>query len=144
MRIHQTIREIMTTDLVVVSPDTLLDEVNALFETHTFHHLPVVEKGHLVGIISRIDVSGVTHCATLFHSPENAAYNQRLLHSLRAEEVMTRHTTTIAPDDTPRYAANLLLRNQFHALPVVVGDRLVGLVTTYDLLKACFDIPILT
>jgi CBS domain-containing protein len=132
------VSEIMTTNLIVVSPNTTLDKVKDIFKTYMFHHLPVVNNHCLVGIISKVDLYRVSHSIDLFHSKTNEELNNRLFKSLLAEEVMVTDTTVLAPDDTVAYAAELFNRNQFHALPVVVGEKLVGIVTTLDLIKMAY------
>lgn len=138
MNKNAPVSEIMTTNLIVVSPNTTLDKVKDIFETNMFHHLPVVNNHCLVGIISKIDLYRVSHSIDLFHSKTNEELNNRLFKSLLAEEVMATDATVIAPDDTVAYAAELFNRNQFHALPVVVGEKLVGIVTTLDLIKMAY------
>lgn len=138
MNKNAPVSEIMTTNLIVVSPNTTLDKVKEIFETHGFHHLPVVNNHCLCGIISKIDLYRVSHSIDLFHSKTNEELNNRLFKSLLAEEVMATDATVIAPDDTVAYAAELFSRNQFHALPVVVGEKLVGIVTTLDLIKMAY------
>jgi CBS domain-containing protein len=133
------VSEIMTHYLITVTPTTTLDKVNEIFSKHDFHHLPVVEDTRLVGIISRSDVDRVSSCVDLFHTKANELYNEKLFKSLLAEEVMTHKAVVLAPDDSIGYAATLLARNTFHALPVVVGEKLVGMLTTFDLIDYVFN-----
>ena len=132
------VSEIMTKTLVVVTPDMTLDKVKIIFDTHSFHHIPVVENECLKGIISKIDLYRVSHCLDLFHSKKNEELNDQLFKSLLAGEVMSANATVLSPDDSISYAANLFNRNKFHALPVVVGEKLVGMVTTYDLISYAY------
>ena len=125
--------------LITVKPTTTLDKVNDIFSQHDFHHLPVVDGERLVGIISRSDIDRVSHCVDLFHTKANELYNQKLFKSLLAEEVMTKKATVLSPNDTISHAAALFAQNKFHALPVVLEGKLVGLVTTFDLLEYAFN-----
>lgn len=138
MNKNAPVSEIMTTNLVVVSPNTTLDKVKELFETHVFHHVPVVNNHCLCGIISKSDLYRVSHSIDLFHSKTNEELNRRLFKSLLAEEVMASNTVVLTPDDTISHAVELLSLNQFHALPVVEGEKLVGILTTYDLIKYAY------
>jgi CBS domain-containing protein len=133
------VSEIMTHYLITVTPTTTLDKVNEIFEQHDFHHLLVVEGTHLEGIISRSDVDRVSSCVDLFHTKANELYNKKLFKSLLAKEVMTPKAVVLAPDDSIGYAATLFARNTFHALPVVVGEKLVGMLTTFDLIDYMFN-----
>jgi acetoin utilization protein AcuB len=133
------VSEIMTHYLITVTPNTTLDKVNEIFEHHDFHHLPVVEGERLMGIISRSDIDRVSSCVDLFHSKANELYNDKLFKALLAEEVMTPKAVVLAPNDSIGYAATMFARNTFHALPVVVGEKLVGMVTTFDLIEYAFN-----
>ncbi len=139
MNIAAPVSKIMTKTLTVVSPITTLEKVKKLFDTHNFHHIPVVENGCLLGVISKVDLYRVSHCLDLFHSKSNMEYNERLFKSLLAEEVMSHNTAVLSPDDTISYAAKLFNLNQFHALPVVVDEKLVGMVTTYDMIRFAYE-----
>jgi CBS domain-containing protein len=133
------VSEIMSRYLITVTPTTTLDKVNEIFEHHDFHHLPVVEGNRLVGILSRTDLDKVSSCVDLFHSKANELYNEKLFKSLLAEEVMTPKAVVVAPDDSIGYTATLFAQNTFHALPVVVEEKLIGIVTTFDLIDYAFN-----
>ncbi|WP_396170531.1 CBS domain-containing protein, partial [Flavobacterium sp.] len=55
------------------------------------------------------------------------------------EQVMTKNLTTIFPETTIKEAAEILSKNEFHALPVIENGSLVGIVTTTDLIKYLID-----
>ncbi len=133
------VSEIMMRYLITVTPKTTLEGVNDIFKRHDFHHIPVVEHERLVGIISRRDVDRVSSCIDLIHSKANELYNEKLFHSLLADEIMSKNAIVLNPDDKVGYAAVLFSENKFHALPVVVGEKLVGLITTFDLLEYAFN-----
>jgi acetoin utilization protein AcuB len=133
------ISDIMTRYVVTVSPNLTLDKVSDIFAKNNFHHIPVVDGKSLVGIISRKDLDGVSSCVDLFRSKANELYNEKLLKSLLAEEVMTVKTVTVAPNDSIGYAAILFANNKFHALPVVDNGKLVGIITTFDLIEFAYN-----
>ena len=132
------ISAIMTKNLVVATPSTTLYEVKEMLEKHDLHHILVAQDGVFCGIISKTDLYRVAHSIDLFHSKSNVELNDRLFKSLLAEEVMAADALVLAPDDTVGFAAALFLGNQFHALPVVSNGKLVGIVTTFDLIKYAF------
>lgn len=111
----------MTTDLVRIMSSTPLSEARALFEKHGIHHLPVVDpEGGLSGILSKSDF-----LKTLDHDAS----------ATTAGELMSKHLAKLEPDDNIRTAANLFSLNKFHALPVVEKGKLVGILTTLDLIR---------
>jgi CBS domain-containing protein len=132
------IANIMSRYIVSTTPDTTVLEVKALFDANQFHHLPVVDNDRLVGIISKIDVYHVTHCDTLFRSKPDQAFNNRLLKSILASEIMSKHLVVLSPNDTVVEAAGLFAKNKYHALPVVDKGKFVGIVTTYDLIEYAY------
>ncbi|MCB0600693.1 MAG: CBS domain-containing protein [Saprospiraceae bacterium] len=131
------VETIMSTFPLTIMPDTSLEKINAIFEHHLFHHLPVVnELNILQGIISKEDLLRLT--AVRHHFSENA------YRSILARDIMTSKVFTISPRETIEQAANIFLDQYFHALPVVDHGRLVGIVTTYDILKFQFRPQVFT
>lgn len=140
MKSERTIREIMTTDLVTVRPDTVAKEIYDLFKKYEFHHLPVVENGEvLVGIISKEDFFRVSYL--LSNQTTGKTWSEKHYQSLEAKDFMTTYPMTLDPEDTIGLAADIFLSNKFHALPVVEDHRLAGIVTTHDLLQFSFNSP---
>jgi CBS domain-containing membrane protein len=132
------VSEIMSRYIVSVTPNTSVLEIKSLFDSNNFHHLPVVDNGKLMGIISKINVYQVTHCDALFRSKSDQEFNNRLLKSILAEEIMSKHLVVLSPTDTVVEAAALFSKNKYHALPVIDNGKFVGIVTTYDLLEYAY------
>ncbi len=127
------VREWMTTVLVTVRPDSPVAEAQHLMRHRRIRHLPVVEGGRLAGIITDRDVR------TTLPSPATSlavAEIRYLLDRLLVGRVMTRPVITIGPDATIAEAVDLVLARRIGALPVMEGDRLVGIITETDLLRA--------
>jgi acetoin utilization protein AcuB len=138
MNADRTIREIMTTSLVTVSPDKPATDIQEIFRKNEFHHIPVVEKGErLVGIISKEDLYKVASLLALQARGSNHTGNE--YGQLTAADLMTKYPIALDPEDTIGLAADIFLANKFHALPIVEDEQLVGLVTTHDLLKYGFN-----
>ena len=139
MNTDRPIKEIMTTKLVTVQPDTSVKEVNKIFAKNTFHHLPVVDSaGVLAGIISKEDLLKLSY--VLSKNTAGKIYSEKQYSSLTAKDVMTKFPVSLDPDDTIGLAADIFLANRFHALPILDDDILIGLVTTHDLLRYSFNI----
>jgi acetoin utilization protein AcuB len=122
----------MKRNLVTVTPGASLEEAARLLKTHRIHHLPVVEEGNrLAGIVSDTDLRN----ATLDGMVDGADRGD----SGRPDsvgEIMTRDVVTLSPGDTLDDAMLVLSRGRIGALPVVEGERLVGIVTKADILSA--------
>lgn len=133
MQLETPIREIMTTALTTVSPDTPVKKIKELFAANGFHHLPVVEAGsQLVGIISREDFR--VFYEHLSAQSSGHTWSSIQLENKRAKDMMTASPLCLDPDDTIGLAADIFLANKFHALPVVEDGLLMGILTTHDIL----------
>ncbi len=138
MKAHKPIKEIMTTDLVTVYPETKVSKIKLMFDAHDFHHIPVVEKGGLLtGIISKEDFFKLSYVLSL--NTSGHTYSKMEYDNLSAKDIMTKYPLSLDPDDTTGLAADIFLANKFHALPIIEDNKLVGMVTTHDLLKYSFN-----
>ena len=133
----------MTTELVTIKPQEKIKEIKTLFEKNNFHHLLVVDDNNvLVGIISKEDFYKFTY--TLSLQTTGKTWSAIKYETIEARDIMTKSPFVLDPDDTVGLAADLFLANQFHALPVVEINDLVGILTTHDLLQFSFQKPIAT
>lgn len=123
---NEPISSIMSTNLLTVSPEMPLSEVKDLFKKKSIHHVPVVEGKKIVGLITTSDLYWL-----------NKTFQE--YEGMQASDVMTSKLATLNPDAKIGVAAQIFLRNWFHALPIVDenGD-LLGIVTTFDILKYSF------
>jgi CBS domain-containing protein len=147
----EVVREIMDTSPAAVAVDAPVDEVVQALRTHELPGLPVVDAdGRCVGIVTEADLvlpddEGDLHIphyinlfgGTVFLEPLGR-FEQRLRKAFasKAEDMMTREPRTVAPDTTVREAARIIHESGHNRLPVVEGERLVGVVTRVDVLGA--------
>lgn len=121
------IDRIMTTDPVIIGPGDSAAKARKLFEASAIHHLPVVDNGRLVGMVSSADL------LKLYVLDEDAA----LATLATVSQIMELDPVVLTTTATLRDAAEKLMNGGFHALPVVDADRsLVGIVTSVDLVDA--------
>lgn len=134
------IKDVMTTQVITIAPDDVMEKVRDIFEHYNIHHVPVVKLREVVGIISREDYFRIIHGFCMHQSHKNDSYNDALLRSLLVEEVMSQHVITLKPEDALAQAADFFRKNAFHAIPVVDEQHgLVGIITTYDLINCAFQ-----
>lgn len=125
---------IMTKSLYTVSTEDSLATVKEVFDQHHIHHIPVVHVRQLAGMISRTDFE---HFMGGLSQYENDQFiNQHRLEHVKAGDLMVKRLAKLEPDDRINVAIEVFCKNLFHALPVVDQDELVGIVTTFDILKA--------
>jgi len=122
----------MKRNLVTITTGATLEEAARLLKAHRIHHLPVVgEGGRLEGILSDTDLRNATLEGTI-GGPDGGDSGR----SVTAGEIMTRDVVTLCPGDTLDDAMLVLTHERIGALPVVEGERLVGIVTKADVLSA--------
>jgi len=130
---HRTVRDLMTPAPLSVSPNTPVDEAQALMQRHHIRHLPVLEDGRLVGIVSDRDIRLVLPSPATSLAVHEIGY---LLTRLTVGEIMTYFPVTIGADRLVAEAVKRMLAYKIEALPVVEHDKLIGIVTRTNLLQA--------
>lgn len=130
----------MSEHLITIRTNDQVHLVERIFHENEFHHLPVVSSNQVLeGIISREDWLRVIHFLSMQQHREGKRFE---MDELKASDIMTRYPLSIEPDDSIGLAADIFLSNKFHALPIVEDGKLVGIVTTHDLLRYSFASPI--
>ncbi len=128
------VSSIMTTDLITVHPKDTLQDVKEIFDQHRIHHLPVVEYKKIVGIISKSDLLHYERATT--KGPYKEVTENVRLHAYPVGDVMITGLAVLAPDERIDVALEVFKENLFHCIPIVENGELVGLLTTYDVIKA--------
>ncbi|MGR8930452.1 MAG: CBS domain-containing protein, partial [Gammaproteobacteria bacterium] len=119
-----------------VEPHDLIDRVFFLIHYEKIRHLPVVEKGKLVGIVSDRDLYKALGPKSNSNAVEaNKDNTQLYVVSQRVAHIMHRGVFTVAPDAMLSEAANLLVEHRIGALPVVENNKLVGILSATDILR---------
>jgi acetoin utilization protein AcuB len=127
------VREFMQRNPVTVAPHTPLMEAEWRMEERGFRHLPVVDvDDRLLGLVSERDLREATPSDAANVSRQELAY---LLSRLTVQEVMSTPVLTARPEEPVEAAAIRMRENKIGALPVVEDDRLIGIVTTTDMLE---------
>jgi CBS domain-containing protein len=114
------VQDVMTTAVHTVAPNTAAGEAWDHMRAAGVHHLVVQDDSGVVGVISDRDVG--SRRGTTFRTGRTVG------------ELMTRRVRTVAPTDTIRKAANAMRGRSIGCLVVVEGKRVVGIITTADLL----------
>jgi CBS domain-containing protein len=132
MKKREPISNIMTPKVYTVQENAPLREVVALFRKHNIRHIPVLNGSKIAGIISRTDINRLTFGA-LFENQEGT--DEAVLEILNTTQVMTSKPKVVHVDDLIRDVAEIFVKEEYHALPVVDGEALKGIVTTTDVIK---------
>ena len=126
------VREIMMGSPVTLEPDKTLDLANDIMMLGRIRHIPVVENGRLVGLVSERDLIG-TAANQIFGLKQKT--RSALLKTFSIKDVMKTRVLTVEPDTAIREAARLMAAKKIGCLPVVTEGALIGLVTTTDILR---------
>jgi CBS domain-containing protein len=126
------VQNIMTRDLHTLEADNVLDLADDLMSMARIRHIPIVERGKVVGIVSQRDLFFSALVKALgFQQKEQ----KDLMKTIRAREVMSQPVITISPDASVKEAARLMGENKIGCLPVVKDKQFIGLVTETDILR---------
>ena len=144
----QTIADIMSKNVVTVTKETSIRELSKIFETQHFGSIPVVDdSGNLVGIVTSSDLieQGRTlHIPTVISifdwviPIEGEKTLEKELQRMTAQtvgEICTEKVITIAPTAPVTSAADLMAEHKLHALPVVLNNKVVGIVARIDIIR---------
>lgn len=125
--------DIMTKHVHTLDVNDSLPHAQTLFSNSGARHLPVLADGKLTGILSHTDIMRISFGDDFLENDTNS--DQTLLSVLKIVDVMKEHPNTVDPDDTLTDVAEILTKEEYHALPVVEGETLVGIVTTTDVIR---------
>lgn len=130
LRAEDRVSMIMTDKPKCVDQSQSLKHAKDIMTKFSVRHIPVTKGTELVGILSKADIDRVKHMelgAADFVSSD-------FFDVLTISHVMTQNVHTVQHDDTIKEAAEILSLGSYHALPVLDGNDIVGIVTTTDLL----------
>lgn len=126
--------------VITVQRDETVDRAQMLMAIHGIRHLPVLEGRRLVGVISDRDVLGIMVQQRRGTCGTRAGKTYFLPPGVRVEEAMTADPVVVASGTDIEEAARLLLTRKIGCLPVVDGERVVGIITESDILGVFTEI----
>lgn len=128
----QYVREWMTSDPVVVGPDTSVSRAYDLMQKHHVRRLPVTEGEWLVGMVTLRDVwAAMAPFDADCDISEMASHMDRLT----VMQIMSHQVLTVTPDTPINAACELMLKHKISGLPVMVKGRLVGILGESDIFR---------
>ena len=133
MKQRVPVSTIMSKNLIKLNLTDDLTKAEELFKKHHIRHIPVVNGNKILGMLSYTDMLRISYADAIDEDETNVEVTVYNMFSL--EQVMARDLVTVSPDTSIKEVAEILAQREFHALPVVEGDLLVGIVSTTDLIK---------
>jgi acetoin utilization protein AcuB len=126
------VKDIMTRDVATLDLNDELSLADDIMELGRIRHLPVVDEGRLVGIISQRDLFKASLASAMGYG-EKA--KREFMKTVAVKEVMVDEVITISPRASIEDAGRLMLEKKIGCLPVIEGDDLIGLITETDVLR---------
>ncbi|MBL7887586.1 MAG: CBS domain-containing protein [Flavobacterium sp.] len=133
MKQNVPVSSIMTKNVIKLNLSDDLTKAESLFKKHHIRHIPVVNGNVIVGMLSYTDLLRISFADAI--DEDEDVVDVTVYNMFSVEQVMARNLVKVGPDDTIKKVAEILASKEFHALPVVQGDLLVGIVTTTDLIN---------
>jgi CBS domain-containing protein len=137
------VKELMTTEVVTVAPETSLKDVAGLLARHRIAGVPVCNAaGEVLGVVSEADILwkeiGLEDAprGILGRILDNAYGDSQRAKALSAAEAMSSPAVTVSAESSVAHAAELMIEHHVNRLPVVDGGRLAGIVARSDLVRA--------
>jgi acetoin utilization protein AcuB len=124
------VRTWMTKDPLTIAPTASMKEAMDLMREHEIRHLPVVDDGRLVGMVTLTDIRRASPSPATTFSIGEVNY---LVDQIRVQDIMTPDPVSTTPDTTVEDAALLGYKHQYGSMPVVEDGKLVGIITSADL-----------
>ncbi len=127
----------MQQDVISIDKETPLGQAKELIEQHNFRHLPVVEEGKLVGMITQTDIGKALPSAV---DASCSSEDHLIATQTKVSAFMSAPPATVHPMDPLENVAFIMYKYKFGGIPVVEDEKLVGIITETDIFKAFTEI----
>ena len=137
MKKRTPISAIMTKDVITLNHTDDLETAERLFKKNHIRHIPVVSGDAIIGMLSYTDLLRISFADAIDEgedSVDTVVYNMFTI-----EQVMAKNLVSVSSNTLIKDVAEILAKKEFHALPVVDDNKLVGIVTTTDLINYLID-----
>lgn len=137
MKKRVPVSKIMTKNLVLLNLNDTLEKAEQLFKRNNIRHIPVVNNKKIEGMLSYTDLLRISFADAVYE--DDTEVDTIVYNMFRLDQVMVKNVTTVSSTDTIYDVAKILATHNFHALPVEENGKLVGIVTTTDLIMYLLD-----
>jgi CBS domain-containing protein len=133
MKKREPISSIMTKNVITLNHSDDLETAERLFKSKKIRHIPVVSGAAIIGMLSYTDLLRISFADSI--DDDDETIDTTVYNMFTIEQVMAKNLVSIQSSATIKEVAEILAKKEFHALPVVDNDELVGIVTTTDLIN---------
>ena len=124
---------IMTENVITLKRSDSLETAEKLFKKYHIRHIPVVSGNVIIGMLSYTDLLRISFADSVYDDDDHV--DSIVYNMFTIEQVMVKKVVSVSPSNSIREVAEILSKSEFHALPVVDKNKLVGIVTTTDLIN---------
>jgi len=127
------ISKIMTKDVIILHSYDTLELAEHLFKSHHIRHIPVVRGEAIIGMLSYTDLLRISFADAVDEKEDivdTVVYNMFTIN-----QVMAKNLISVSSKTTIKEVAEILSKKEFHAIPVIDNKKLVGIITTTDLIN---------
>lgn len=131
------VSERMSRPVICVSPDEPINEVLAMFRKEHIRRAPVMKDGKLIGIVSERDLLNAAPSSATTLNVWELNY---LISKVKIKDVMSKKVITVDQDTPIEEAARIMADKKIGGLPVLSGEKVVGIITETDLFKVFLEL----
>lgn len=124
---------IMTKNVITLKTSDNLETAESLFKKHHIRHIPVVSGTKILGMLSYTDLLRISFADAVYEDEESV--DTMVYNMFSIEQVMAKNLISVPTTTTIKEVAEILSKKEFHAIPVVDNGKLMGIVTTTDLIN---------
>lgn len=133
LQVDIPVSAIMTKNLITLNVTDGLDKAEFLLKKHNIRHIPVVNAGEIVGMLSSNDIHRISFADGAYREEGDIASS--IYEMFTVKDLMRSNLTTVEAISPIREVAQRFVDSKYHSLPVIDGKKLVGLVTTTDVIE---------
>jgi len=131
------ISEIMTKKVITLNNHDDLETAEHLFKSKHIRHIPVLSNDKVIGILSYTDLLRISFADAV--DEEESSVDAVVYNMFTIEQVMAKNLVYVSSSTSIKEVAQILSKREFHAIPVIDNEKLVGIVTTTDLINFLLD-----
>ena len=133
LQVEIPVESIMTRNLITLNVTDGLEKAEHLLKKHNIRHIPVVNAGKIVGMLSTNDIHRISFADGAYR--EEGTIASSVYEMFTVKDLMRASLTTVNASQPISEVAEIFIKEKYHSLPVLEGEKLVGLVTTTDVIK---------
>lgn len=133
MKKREPISSIMTKAVITLNRRDDLETAERIFKSKKIRHIPVVSGEAIIGMLSYTDLLRISFADSIGEDEDDV--DTTVYNMFTIEQVMAKNLVSVESSATIKEVAEILAKKEFHALPVVDNEKLVGIVTTTDLIN---------